>query len=85
MPEMLARSQGAGHAIAFKPIPLKATRFASALDWHERVHRNPGNRLCQVFAMIHVVQHDKPERGLEPRICSATPIPCHLQDSTKLD
>jgi DNA-binding transcriptional LysR family regulator len=54
MPEMLARALQTSHGIEFRPIPLKAMRFPIALYWHDRFHRDPGNRwLRSVFARFH--------------------------------
>jgi DNA-binding transcriptional LysR family regulator len=53
MPEMLAQAMGASHGIAYKPIPLRAMRFPIALYWHDRFHRDPGNRwLRSVFVQL---------------------------------
>lgn len=53
MPEMLALAMGTSHGIAYKPIPLKAMHFPIALYWHDRFHRDPGNRwLRAVFVKL---------------------------------
>ena len=54
MPEMLARTLQSSHCIDYKAIPLKAMRFPIAMYWHERFHRDAGNRwLRSLFASVH--------------------------------
>ena len=54
MPEMLARTLQSSHGIDYKAIPLKAMRFPIAMYWHERFHRDAGNRwLRSLFASVH--------------------------------
>jgi len=52
-PELIARALEHRFDLALKPCPLPLPPFAIALYWHDRFHRDPGNKwLRQTFVQL---------------------------------
>jgi DNA-binding transcriptional LysR family regulator len=53
LPEMLAQSLSQHYPIAYRPIRMKDLHFPISLYWHERFHRDPGNKwLRSIFSHL---------------------------------